>query len=79
MRLILQIAAGYVLGNVALEIMGFAVDGAAKLIGRIVGLFILLRQWQQTVIAHRRDQELAARETAAPVPAPLVPKAEPFD
>jgi hypothetical protein len=56
-KLIFTIALGYVLGRVLWEILGVAVDQAARLTGRAIALLQIMMQWQREVVAKRKADE----------------------
>jgi hypothetical protein len=58
-KLIFAVALGYVLGQILWEILGIAVDRAARVTGRAIALLRIMLQWQREVIAKRKADEEA--------------------
>ncbi|HXM22556.1 MAG TPA: hypothetical protein VN948_14970 [Terriglobales bacterium] len=57
MKLIFTVALGYVLGRVLWEILGVAVDQAARVTGRAIALLQIMMQWQREIVAKRKADE----------------------
>jgi hypothetical protein len=60
-KLILAIALGYVLGQLLWEILGIAVDRAARVTGRAIALLRIMTNWQREVVAQRKADEQARK------------------
>ena len=58
-KLIFAIALGYVLGQILWEILGIAVDHAARVTGRALALLQIMMNWQREVVAQRKADEEA--------------------
>jgi hypothetical protein len=60
-KIIFAVALGYVLGQLFWEILGIAVDRAARFTGRAISLFRIMVTWQREVVAKRKADEQTRR------------------